>query len=48
MDKPFALCEPGADVQVIFSATNDPYFYDWQQRRSRKLGEGLHVPELML
>ena len=26
MDKPFALCEPGADVQVIFSATNDPYF----------------------
>ena len=48
LDRPFTQCEPGSGVQVMFSATNDPYFYDWQQRRSRKLGEGLHVPELML
>ena len=48
LDRPFTRCEPGCDVQVVFRATNDPYFYDWQQRRSRRLGDGPPVPELTL
>ena len=48
MNKPFTRCEPGCDVQVVFCATNDPYFLDWEQRRSRRVGDGPPVPELIL
>ena len=27
MNKPFTRCDPGCDVQVVFRATNDPYFF---------------------
>ena len=48
LDRPFTRCEFGCDVQVLFSATNDLYFHDLEQRRSRKLLEGPPVPELIL
>ena len=48
LDRPFTRCEPGCDVQVVFCATNDPYFLDWEQRRSRRVGDGPPVPELIL
>ena len=48
LDRPFTRCEPGCDVQVLFSPTNDPFFFDWEQRRSRRVGDGPPVPELIL
>ena len=48
LDRPFTRCDPGCDVQVVFRATNDPYFFDWEQRRSRRVGDGPPVPELIL
>ena len=48
LDRPFTRCESGCDVQVLFSPTNGPFFFDWEQRRSRRVGDGPPVPELIL
>jgi len=36
-DQPFLSCEDGESVEVIFSDTDDPYFYDLEDRRAPKI-----------
>ena len=32
MDQPFLECADGENIEVVFSATDDPYFFDLQDR----------------
>ena len=34
-DRPFTCCPENAEFTVVFSATDDPYFYDLHDRRRR-------------
>ena len=36
-DQPFLDCADGEKVEVIFSDTDDPYFYDLEDRRAPKI-----------
>ena len=36
-DQPFLSCEDGERVEVIFSETDDPFFYDLADRRAPKI-----------
>ena len=37
MDQPFLECADGENIEVVFSATDDPYFFDLEDRRVPKI-----------
>ena len=37
IDKPFATCDGGVTFEVAFAPTDDPFFYDWMDRRAPKV-----------
>ena len=37
LDRPFFNCEDGDEIEVAFSPTDDPFFYDYADRNSHKI-----------
>ena len=37
LDRPFFNCEDGDEIEVAFSPTDDPFFYDLNDRSSHKI-----------